>query len=398
MLAALFDRRRQSMIKVPYFTRFALVLSVIGASALAASSMLTACSGGQILPPPLPDGGGGAGGTGPGTTDAATTDASSSASGTGGGGTGGAMPAAVATWVAKLDPSKFELPEGLAMNAAGDTAYVSIAPTGQILQIKVADGTVSAFGSVPQPPANKGFVLGVQTDKAGDFYVAVASFDPLYQPGIYKIPAAGGAGTLFAKDAAMTFPNGLVFDSKGVLFVTDSVSGSIFQITTAGVVTKWLTDPLITGDIASKCPSGLPFPLGANGIVISGTDFYVTNTDQASMAKIAIKADGTAGAVSSFVATDCKAFGGPDGLSVDADGTFLVASNGLNSITRVGTDGKVTLVIAKTVAAPLDSPASTWIVNAGKAGSTLFFTNSGIATFQAGGMPKPGLFKLPLGG
>ena len=31
-----------------------------------------------------------------------------------------------------------------------------------------------------------------------------------------------------------------------------------------------------------------------------------------------------------------------------------------------------------------------------KAGSTLFFTNSGIATFQAGGTPKPGLFKLAL--
>jgi sugar lactone lactonase YvrE len=379
------------MIKVPYSTRFGVVFSMIGVGVI-----LAACSGGQILPPPLSNGGGG--GTGGGTTtgDMTTTSASGTGGGTSGtGGTGGAAPA-VATWVAKLDATKFQLPEGLAMNAAGDTAYVGLAPTGQILQIKVADGAVSDFGSVPQPPANKGFVLGVQTDKAGDFYVAVASFDAMYQPGIYKIPAAGGAGVLFAKDAAMTFPNGLTFNAAGDLFVTDSVSGSIFKITSAGVVTKWLTDPLITGDTMSKCPSGLPFPLGANGIVQSGTDFYVTNTDKASMAKIAIKADGTAGAVTDFVATDCMNFGGPDGLSVDSDGKFLVASNGINSITRVGTDGKVSLVIAKTVPAPLDSPASTWIVNAGKAGSTLFFTNSGIASFQAGGMPKPGLFKLPL--
>ncbi|MEP7119698.1 MAG: SMP-30/gluconolactonase/LRE family protein [Byssovorax sp.] len=385
------------MIKVPYFTRFAVVLSTMGASALAASAILTACSGGQILPPPLPDGGGGAGGSGVTTGDMATTD-SSSASGTGGGatGTGGAMPAML-TWVTKLDPSKFELPEGLAMNAAGDTAYVSIAPTGQILQIKVSDGTVSPFGSVPQPPAMKGFALGVQTDKAGDFYVAVASFDPAtYQPGIYKIPAAGGAATLFAKDAAMNFPNGMTFNAAGDLFVTDSIAGSIYKITSAGVVTKWLTDPLISGDTMAKCPSGQPFPIGANGIVISGTDFYVTNTDKASMAKIAIKGDGTAGAVTDFVKTDCMAFGGPDGLSVDADGTFLVASNGINSITRVGTDGKVTLLAAKTVAAPLDAPASTWITNAGKAGATLFVTNSGISTFLSGGMAKPGLFKLAL--
>ena len=152
---------------------------------------------------------------------------------------------------------------------------------------------------------------------------------------------------------------------------------------------------MFAGGTASKCPSGLPFGLGANGIVISGTDFYVTNTDKASMAKIAIKNDGTAGAVTDFVTTDCMNFGGPDGLSVDADGTFLVASNGLNSITRVGKDGKVTLVAAKTAMAPLDSPASTWITSAA-AGHTLFVTNSGIATAQAGGMPKPGLFKLAL--
>lgn len=375
------------MIKDPYSTRFAVVFSLIGAGVV-----LAACSGGQILPPPLSNGGGG--GMAAGTTSG---DMSTATAGTGGGGTGGAAPAEL-KWVAKLDASKFQLPEGLAMNAAGDTAYVGLAPTGQILQIKVADGTVSDFGSVPMPPANKGFVLGVQNDKAGDFYVAVASFDPTYQPGIYKIPAAGGAGVLFAKDAKMNFPNGLVFNAAGDLFVTDSAAGTIFKIDDKGVVTTWLTDPLITGDIAAKCPSGLGFPIGANGIVLSGTDFYVTNTDKASMAKIAIKADGTAGAVTDFVATDCMNFGGPDGLSADADGTFLVASNGINSITRVGTDGKVSLVVAKAPAAPLDSPASTWITNAGKAGSTLFITNSGIATFQAGGVPKPGLLSYPLGG
>ncbi len=377
------------MIKDPYSRRVTGVFSLIGAGVV-----LAACSGGQILPPPLGNGGGG------GTASGTTTGDTSSAAGTGGGttGTGGAAPAEL-KWVAKLDASKFQLPEGLAMNAAGDTAYVGLAPTGQVLQIKVADGTVSDFGTVPPPPTNKGFVLGVQTDKAGDFYVAVASFDATYQPGIYKIPAAGGAGVLFAKDAKMNFPNGLVFNAAGDLFVTDSGAGTIFKINNKGVVTTWLTDPLITGDIAAKCPSGLGFPLGANGIVQSGTDFYVTNTDKASMAKIAIKGDGTAGAVTDFVATDCTAFGGPDGLSVDADGTFLVASNGINSITRVGTDGKVSLVVAKAPAAPLDSPASTWIVNAGKAGSTLFITNSGIATFQSGmGTPKPGLLSYPLGG
>ncbi len=125
---------------------------------IGASAILAAGSGGQILPPPL--GEGGAGGTGATATSGDMTTATATGTGGGGTGTGGSAPAPELTWVAKLDVTKFQLPEGLAMN----TAYVSLAPTGQILQIAVADGKVSDFGTVPQPPpGNKGFVLGMQT-------------------------------------------------------------------------------------------------------------------------------------------------------------------------------------------------------------------------------------------
>jgi sugar lactone lactonase YvrE len=377
------------MNKVSYSTRSALLLALLGAG-----TVFVACGDGAglIYPPDAGDttattsGGGGEGST------TATTDVSSSASGTGGSstGTGGAPPATL-SWVTELDAAKGEIPEGLVINAAGDTAYLGYAVTGQIVKVALADGKVTAFGNVPPPPAgNKGFVLGLALSTAGDVYVGVASFDAAYKPGVYKIPAAGGPATLFSSDAAMTFPNGLTFDATGNLFVTNSLTGSIFKIDAAGVATKWTTDALITGDVAAACSSGLGFPLGANGIILSKGAFYVTNTDKASIVKIPVMADGTAGAATSFAATDCANMGGADGLSEDADGTFLVASNGINAITRVATDGKLTIVVEKD---KLESPASTWISN-----KTLFVTNSSFQNALGGKPAKPGLLKLPLGG
>lgn len=376
------------MNKVSYSTRSALLLALLGAGTL-----FVACGDGAGLIYP-PDGGGSTTGSGGGGGEAPMTTSGGTTSSTGSSmGTGGAMP--TLAWVAQFDATKGELAEGLVVNKAGDTAYVGYAPTGKIVKITLADGKVSAFGTVPAPPPmNKGAVVGLALDATESLYVAVASFDvALYQPGIYKIPAAGGAGTMFASDPGMTLPNGLVFDATGNLFAADSASGSIFKINAAGVATKWLTDPLLEGETPAKCAGGSGLKIGANGIALSNakTDFYVANSNKASVVKIAIMADGTAGAVTDFSKTDCLNLGGADGISVDADGSLLIAANGINAITRVGMDGKPTIVIDKGL---LDSPASTWISN-----KTLFITNAAFTSAQTpGGMPKPGLLKLPLGG
>jgi sugar lactone lactonase YvrE len=378
------------MNKVSYSTRSALLLALLGAGTL-----FVACGDGAGLIYP-PDGGsttgsgGGGGGEAPMTTSGGTTSSTGSSMGT-----GGAMP--TLAWIAQFDATKGELAEGLVVNKAGDTAYVGYAPTGKIVKITLADGKVSAFGTVPMPPPmNKGAVVGLALDATENLYVAVASFDvALYQPGIYKIPAAGGAGTMFASDPGMTLPNGLVFDATGNLFAADSGSGSIFKIDATGVATKWVANPLLEGDTMAMCAGDSGLKIGANGIALSNakTDFYVTNTNKASVVKIAIKPDGTAGMVTDFVKTDCLNLVGADGLSVDTDGSLLIAANRMSAITRVSMEGKATIFIDKD---KLDSPSSTWISTA-KGEKTLFITNSAFHT-APGSMPKPGLLKLPLGG
>ena len=356
--------------------RFASLTALLGVGALAA------CNDGAG---DLPDEG--SGGTGV-TSSSSTTTSGASA------GTGGAAVAEL-TWIAHLDPAAGELPEGLAVNPAGDSAFVGLAPTGKILAIRLSDGKVSPFGSIPTPPPNGGYLLGMTFDKAGNLFAGVASSSAAYQPGIFKVPAAGGPATLFASAPGLNFPNGLVFDDSGALLVTDSLSGIIFKIDTKGVATKWASDPLLVGDTKAACANGAAFPIGANGIVVANGAAYVVNTDKGSLLKIAINGDGTAGAISTFVPSDCATLGGADGLSADDDGSFLVAANGINAITRVTADGKASILVSK---GKLDFPASTWITT-GKGSKDLLITNAALKSAQTpGGMPTPGLLRFPLGG
>src|SRR5262245_30008073 len=59
-------------------------------------------------------------------------------------------------WVLRLDPQQGELPEGLALAPGGDTAFVGLALTGQILAVDLETGDSQAFGSIPAPPPNGG--------------------------------------------------------------------------------------------------------------------------------------------------------------------------------------------------------------------------------------------------
>src|SRR5262249_16106156 len=151
-------------------------------------------------------------------------------------------------------------------------------------KVSLPDGKVSEFGSVPPPPPNAGLVTGIALDRAGNVYVAAGSLvdASVFLPGIYKIPPSGGPGQLFAKDPRFPVLNGLVFDKHDNLFITDSGKGVVFMVTPTGEVEQWVADPLLLGDTQNPCAAGLGFPIGANGIAISGSSMIVANTDRAS--------------------------------------------------------------------------------------------------------------------
>jgi DNA-binding beta-propeller fold protein YncE len=295
-----------------------------------------------------------------------------------------AAPAAP-TMVTAFDPAAGELPEGVATK--GGFAYVGFAPLGEIAKIEIGTGTRTRFAKLPRPVPNKGFMTGLTFGPDGLLYAALVSFDPSVQPGVYRVSAAGGDASLFAKDPKMVFPNGLVFDSAGELFVTDSAAGTIFKIARSGAVTPWASSTLLSGDPTQCGGSGNPFPIGANGLAERGGAFFATNTDRGSIVRVAINPDGSAGAPGIAVGPDCAALAGADGLTVDPRGDFVVAVNRQDKVVRVAKTGGIEVLAT---GGPVDFPASlAW------SGTTMISTNFALANASSGKPARPGLLAIP---
>ena len=121
----------------------------------------------------------------------------------------------------------------------------------------------------------------------------------------------------------------------------------MFTVQPNGKVTKWLSDPLLKGDRKFCPPAKLPLDIGANGIAFdkNDTSLFVANTDRASIIRVPIMKDGSAGKPDLFVGPDCKNLNGADGIILDKDsGSFIVAVNKLNKIARVSMDKKITVL------------------------------------------------------
>ncbi|MFT3776025.1 MAG: SMP-30/gluconolactonase/LRE family protein [Minicystis sp.] len=337
----------------------------------------------------------GCGDSGETTTGTMSSSSSSGSGGTGGtggsggtGGTGGKVSAPET--VAAFDPSKGQFVEGL--DIKDGIAYVGAVLTGEVFTVDLAKHDIKHHGAMPAFTQNQGALVGLTLGSDGAVYAALNITNPAGpKTGIYKIPAGGGTATLFASDPAMVFANDVRFDDAGNLFATDSMSGSVFKIAKDGTVTKWLSHMLLTPD-PTVCGVQTNFHLGINGIVRNGDAYYATNTDRASIVKIPVNADGSAGTPEIFLPTDCATLSGVDGIAVDeATGDLIVAINYKDTVVRIGKDKAI-----KNIASgdPLQSPASLYIDAPAKA---VYVTSAAFAALATDpSKAKPALVKLPL--
>jgi sugar lactone lactonase YvrE len=301
--------------------------------------------------------------------------------------TGGQPSLAV---VAAFDPAHFQFPEGLIVH--NGSAYVGLAPLGAILKIDQA-GAVSSYANVP-PGLTNGSTLGLVFDAQENLYVMQTRNNPdagATVPGVFKIPPTIDGGTVglpFATHPQMIFPNGADLDAQGNLYVADSVAGLLFKVTPAGDVSVWSQDVELSG--SPPCAAPLPFPYGANGVAVTSTEVFVTNTAKGSVVKIAFNADGSAGTVSTLV-KDC-AYVGLDGIWRDKDGSLLVCQNGpAGRIARVTAAGVFTPLES---GGPIDSPASISIAESWNGQRTALVTSSATGAASVdGGIPKPALLR-----
>ena len=295
-----------------------------------------------------------------------------------------------------------DTPSGVAVNKRGDV-YVSVRQgTRGVIWKYTLDGMTKFVADI-----GEAVIYGLAVKANGDLYAAMATGP---DQGVYRVDPKGNVELLPGSDQ-IVFPNGLAFDDRGNLYVTESFSGSpaaygpggIWRIPAGGGEAElWVRDTLLTGvGILGKPPS----PVGANGIGYFHGDLYVTNTDKGLVLKIAVTQDGSAGPVdlskrleeveeSPLAHSPFPIM--PDGLAVDVYGNVYVTVLTRNAVVRInavdGTQESIAVLGSPgpVPSALFDTPASLAFGTGAGEQQNLFVTNLGLMVAFVPGTAWPG--------
>ena len=127
-----------------------------------------------------------------------------------------------------FNESAGETPEGIAVDHRGNL-FVSVSPLGDLWKIPAGSSSPEPFGHIDGITPGTDFgMLGLAVDHAGNVYAGVQSANPA-AAGVWRFDRQSGAATRLPGTAAIGIPNGLAFDRRMNLFVTDS-TGAIWRI------------------------------------------------------------------------------------------------------------------------------------------------------------------------
>jgi sugar lactone lactonase YvrE len=257
--------------------------------------------------------------------------------------------------------ARFNVPWGVATDSTGN---VYVADTGNDTIRKVTPagvvstfaGTAGAGGAVDATGAAARFKYpyGVTTDNAGNVYVA----DTLNYT-IRKITPAGSVSTIaglagssgsadgIGTAARFTWPEGVVTDTAGNVYVTDTFNYTIRKVTPDAVVTT-IAGPIVpSAGYVDGTGSGARFT-EPDGIAIDSADnLYVADSANDSIRKVT-----PAGAVSTFSGMPAAGgyldgigaatrFNSPSGIAADRAGNVYVADMNNQSIRAITPEGVV---------------------------------------------------------
>jgi DNA-binding beta-propeller fold protein YncE len=208
--------------------------------------------------------------------------------------TGGTTASASSGMFPAFIPMPGVSPRGVAVDKVGNVYVSASVGTGASEHIKIWK-----FTPTGEPPFSadtfiadigQGTIGGLMVTADGDLYIALAAGA---DRGVYRMDRMGNIELLPGSDQIF-FANGLAFDDRGTLYVTESVSlsiilppvpptpakpagpGSIWRIPRGGTAELCLQDELLGGTGVLNQPVWI----GANGIVYYHGNLYVTNSEK----------------------------------------------------------------------------------------------------------------------
>jgi sugar lactone lactonase YvrE len=237
-------------------------------------------------------------------------------------------------------PGNAYYPESLSASADG-TLFVGSLASGQVVAFD--DGATESRTVVGAASG----VTGIAGVVVHDDELFVCSIDTSFQRST-EVRSFGLDGTPHRGYTLGTgrFCNDMAFDTAGNLYVTDSFSGSVLRLAPGGTALEpWLTD-------ASLAPAQQG-AFGLDGIVATDGAVYLTKLDTGGLYRVAIGADGRAGAVTRIAVS--PALTSPDGMRLVDARTLLVVEN-TGALLRVALSGDT--ASATTLIDSLDQPTS----------------------------------------
>ena len=249
--------------------------------------------------------------------------------------------------------SKFNKPRGVAVDAFGNV-YIADTDNHRIRKITPTGVVTTLAGSFNNPK-------GVAVDVNGNVYVA----DELNHV-IRKITSTGVVTTVagstigFAEgtgsSAKFCYPNGIVANVDGNLYVADSGNNRIRKITPTGVVTT-LAGTSIPGNVdGASTIAQFYFPIGID--IDAFGNLYVADSQNHRIRKITPTGVVTTLAGSTIGLADgtgsLAKFNNPKGVAVDLNGNVYVADEANHKIRKITSTGVVTSIAGNGFAGDID--------------------------------------------
>jgi sugar lactone lactonase YvrE len=270
-------------------------------------------------------------------------------------------------------------PESIAIDHHGNI-FVSAPFANKVLEISRRSTQASTFVTLP------GNVLGVRFDDEGNLFAAVLG------AGIFEVPEDTATPIKVASPPPGSpefFWNGMAFDRRGNLYVSESHFGEIWRLSEDGSFTKWSSGSALVGTVLPG-PCGLVHPaiaagfgpIGANGIFFNKRgDLFVNNTDLGTVVRIRVNRDGSAGAPSVIAGPSCDLWGA-DGGAFDNKGNLFIAANSGNKIIKLDPRGHFAVFSDS----PLLHFPTDIAFGGGREGKVAYITNLALGGFADGGI------------